>query len=208
MTIPVGFGQATLTWTGAPVPRGAATVFGFQNTLDLSAASCAETIQLLTDAFLMPAMDSGITLENVRVKLGPDDTGAVADSGQGAGGGLVQLSAPPNVSWLITKSSNLGGKRGRGRLYLPGVGEVAVGEGGTIDNADVLAMQTAVGNWLDELTAADMPMVILHGPPTEWQLIDGQPRRVPIAGAIPVPSPVTALAVSSTVATQRRRVRP
>lgn len=207
MTIPVGYGQATLEWSGASLPRGAATVFGFENLGDLTAPQAAIVIQTVTDGALMPQMDSGVTLANVRVKLGPDDTGGVGDSGIGAGGGLSQLAAPPNVSWLITKNTNLGGRRGRGRMYLPSIGEVVVGEGGIIDNAAVTAMQTACTDFLGDLETVSCPMVLLHDPPTEWQLIDGQPRRVPIAGSVPDPTVVQFLTVSETVATQRRRVR-
>lgn len=92
-------------------------------------------------------------------------------------------------------------------MFLPGVGEAYVSPGGVLTGAKVTAIQAALDDYLASMTTTGVPMVLLHDPSTVWVLEGGQPKRVPVAGAIPAPTPVTGLSISSIVATQRRRVR-
>jgi hypothetical protein len=101
---------------------------------------------------------------------------------------------PQNCAWLIQKRSGLGGRRRRGRMYMPAPAETVVGATGIITAASVTAMQTQMNTWLASIAAdnAFEGMVILHSSGVS---------------AVPTPTPVSQLVVDSRIATQRRRLR-
>lgn len=208
MTIPDGFGQATILMGGTAAPLGAAMVFGTVRNIELTAEEHATAIfDIIADSNVGEAPTT-LTFESCVYKFGPDETGATGISTDIPRAGVnSSAAASPQNAYLLTKSTALGGRRGKGRLFLPGVIEERVSQSGAITP---VVVETLTDNWngiLANLETAGVPMVLLHGPSTEWVLVGGQPRRVPIAGEIPEPTPVTSIACSSTVATQRRRVR-
>lgn len=138
-------------------------------------------------------------------------TGVTVYVGGGSGGTEVYTSSlspftgpnsnalvPQNTAILIRKRTDLAGKRGRGRLYIPEVPEGSVDAVGTLVPADRAAWQARASALLANLTTAEpgwnLPMVVLH--------------RSEGAGVEPPPTPVLNLVVESKVATQRRRLRP
>lgn len=208
MTIPVGFAQVTHEFSGINVPTGAAVVYGVSNVPADSAAAIAAGIDPLFAQFVIDCCSPDVTLETTKVKLGPDATGASAEfSGEGGTGGNGTTSLSPGSALLFTKNTALGGRRGRGRMYLPGVAEVVVNDAGGLEAGAALQFQTAADALLQDLETAGWPMFLLHSPPTEWQIVNGQSRRIEVAGSVPAPTEVTSLTVSSTIATQRRRLR-
>jgi hypothetical protein len=139
-------------------------------------------------------MDSTVSLTATRVSLGTDGSADLVYvlSASVAGGGGSMVSAPPNCAVLVKKSTDLGGRRGRGRMYIPWcVLGVNISEAGVIAGASVTSIQNAVNAWRTALTTRAVPLVLLHRP--------GKSALAP-------PSPVTGLAVDNRVATQRRRV--
>jgi hypothetical protein len=116
-------------------------------------------------------------------------TGIDASTALGGAGGA---SVPANVAALIHKRTARGGRRGRGRMYLPWwIQESDVDERGAISSTTIGFMNTALATWLADLAADGCPMVVLH-----------DPGRTP-AGA---PDVVTSLTVDPIVGTQRRRL--
>nr|CRY98157.1 hypothetical protein [uncultured prokaryote] len=113
-----------------------------------------------------------------------------SSSGLGTNSGQY---APQNVALLIQKRSVLGGRKNRGRLFMPAVTEGAVDNVGQIAGGTVDIYQDLCDEWLTSFLPVDeIPgygqWVILHtGPDT--------------------PTPVTSLRVEPVVATQRRRLR-
>jgi hypothetical protein len=96
---------------------------------------------------------------------------------------------------LIQKRSGIAGRRFQGRLYLPGVRELTVGNAGIIDSTWLASIQGFMNNWLTaiEASAGVIRMVILHSAPI---------------GVLPLnPTPVTSLQVDRLIATQRQRLR-
>lgn len=84
-------------------------------------------------------------------------------------------------------------------MYFPGPPESQVNAAGVLDAGWRDGRQTFVNEWLAKLLGdvggiTPMPPVILH--------------RSEGAGEEPPPTPVTALTVESSIATQRRRLRP
>jgi len=109
----------------------------------------------------------------------------------GAGG----ASLPSNCAVLFKKTSATGGRKGRGRFYLPwSVADSGVNDIGQIDPGDVPEYQALADSFLEDLASDSppAPMVILH---------DSEG-----AGIEPSPSVVLALTVDPLIATQRRRL--
>lgn len=206
--VPLGSARITVGYGGANCPTGAVNVFGV-TLLDTAATptSIAETVKGIWNTRVLPSLTDDILVNGVLVKFGPDDLGAFAVSSANSPGQAAGTSMPPNTAFLVTKATGLGGRRGRGRMFLPGVAEAVADDSGVISTATLQAIQPRISGVLTDLSAAGIPMVVLHSPPTVWQLVGGQPRRVPTAGAVPNPTTVTALNVSNRVATQRRRLR-
>jgi len=118
------------------------------------------------------------------------------DSQQGGAGGTP---LPPNCAFLVRKRTSLSGRRGRGRMYLPGVPEGLVDPAGNITGSAVTDLQNGLDNWWDELTGVPpgtsaYPPVVLH--------------RSEGAGVEPAPTPILSFQAESKIATQRRRLRP
>lgn len=205
--IPEGYAQVTIHHAGVGLPEGGDVVFGVINALDLSPAAIGAAVKTVWDTNVMNVMSQAVRMNGILVKLGPNDTGASAEVPASTVGAGAAACAPPNVTCLWRKVTPLGGRRGRGRMYLPGVIESQVDAGGFGDSTYIADWTTSAEDTLLGLSTADIPMVVLHGYATVWALIDGQPRRIELPGVIPAPTAVTSLEVSPKVATQRRRLR-
>lgn len=144
-------------------------------------------------------MSNQFRLMAVDVYVGNDGGNLVYRSGQppqtGAGSDPI---IPQNSANLIRKRTDTAGRRGRGRMYLPSVPESAVNTVGVLTSGYVANMQAAFDNWYDDLTAMVggrlYPPVVLH--------------RSEGSGVEPPPTAITQFVVDSTIATQRRRLRP
>lgn len=192
MPIPVGFAQATHFFTGSPVPLGAAITYG----VDLGGASptpesVAEDLHAALGNTVMGQLPASLFLDRTLVKFGPDATGPSGQYTTAIGGSTSGDVAPPNVTWLVRKNTALGGRAGRGRLYLPGVREELIDNGGIIAATNVTAMQTEFDDFLIAVGAANLNLVVLHQA--------GSP--------ITEPTPLTSMVVEGRVATQRTRLR-
>jgi hypothetical protein len=111
---------------------------------------------------------------------------AIAGAGSGS-------QAASNVAVLVHKRTALGGRKGRGRLFIPwAVADSNVDEAGIIVPATVVTMQTAVTSFLNGIITEGMNMVLLHSP-------DKSGVTVP-------PTTVSSLVVDGMIATQRRRL--
>lgn len=205
--IPEDFGQITHEFTGTQLPNGAAVVYGIANPLSINVDAVA-SLALTAFSLIMPQLSAGITLVNTRAKLGPDETGPSFEEGSSVAGGVASANGlTPNAAYLCTKGTAVGGRRGKGRMYIPGCSETVVDPNGQLTGAFRITLQGLVDDFMASLLTNDIPMALLHGPATEWTLVDGQPRRVPVAGPIPDPDPVLSLTVAASVGTQRRRLR-
>lgn len=97
---------------------------------------------------------------------------------------------PQNTAALITKVTDAPGRRGRGRMYMPGtVTEASVDSVGFLTAAAVTGRQTALNNWHARLLADSHDPLLLHA-------------TTPV-----LPTPITSFVQQALVATQRRRLR-
>lgn len=208
MTIPEFFYQATIEMIGTALPNGAAWTFGGANIATTTAEDVANRVAVaISSSTLMSNFSSSVEISAVLIKLGPDETGPSFYRVTGIPGSLGSAAVPPAVSALVVKSTDAGGRRGRGRFFLPGLLETEVTQAGVIDGARRSAINTDLAALLTLLDTDDLPMVLLHDRSTEWVLVDGQPRRIPTGGAPPAPDIVNQLSVQASAGTQRRRQR-
>lgn len=190
--IPVDYAQANMRFGGTGVPSGAEVTFG----LNVSAGSptpATVAADLIANwmATIATVIPSSVVLESCLVKFGPNDLGPSAEvsgGGPGTGGGAQTSIA---VAVLVSKITAIGGRPGRGRMYIPGVQESEVAPDGTLSGAFVAGLQSEVDAFLADMVSNAIPMVLLHGE----------------TSPVTTPTPVTSLQVASIVATQRRRQR-
>lgn len=191
MPIPTGFAQANMIYTGAGVPTGAQWTLG----IDPAGGDPIDVATLvataITSAGIMTHFTEEVSITSVMVKFGPDATGPSGTLGVDLAGTVTGESLPPNVCVLVRKNTALGGRAGRGRLYLPSVPEAEVNEAGELVEAYMDGVQTAFDEFFDELGSLAVPGVLLHGA--------GSP--------LSVPTPLTSFSVQAVCATQRRRLR-
>jgi hypothetical protein len=169
----------------------------------VSGANGVDSPDDLFNAFatnVMPGINNQYTLTGVTSYVGNDGPtpNIYTSSETPVVGGGSAIPLPQNCSWLVRKRTDLAGRRGRGRMYWPGVAEGNVGATGVIDGATVTAQQTRCDAWYAALTTAVgaryYPPVVLH--------------RSEGIGEEPLPTPITTFVMDNRIATQRRRLRP
>lgn len=188
--IPEGFAQVNYVFTGTGLPLGAQTTLGLR--LDDPGDSPAVVADHARDAWvarILTYQSLNTFLQSVRVKFGPNDTGGFGEVADGNNGDAVGESWAPQISLLIEKVTNAGGRRGRGRMYVPGFVEATVDEGGVIDPANVIAINGALVEFIADLQLDGLQPVLLH------------------SSAPSAPTVISSLLVDPRTATQRRRNR-
>lgn len=187
VSIPAGFVQVTMNYTGPTNSGEAATVLGFTDGGGVDLAVISQEMNTAWGTDVMPLMHDSFTFTGSRVINASAE--GVASYG-GVNGNRTGALAPPNTTCLVRKQSNLRGRENRGRMYLPGMlldGDIF--DDGTIDISIVAAITTAVQTFLTNVAAANgYGQVILH------------------SGAS-APTIVDSISTENRVATQRRRLR-
>lgn len=148
---------------------------------------------------VMQVLTSEYTLRGARIVQGSDGPDLIynVDATTVVAGAQTPGVAPPNVAYLVRKQTGLGGRRNRGRMYIPGPPRNWFSAAGIFGTTQLASAQTAVEELLDPSTlalAGFSNAVLFHS-----------------TGVTPTPStptPITSLSVQSKVATQRRRLRP
>jgi hypothetical protein len=191
MEIPTGWAQVNLVFEGLAAPRGAQVVYGAQlvgGGALVTAQDYADFARTAWETTLQPELTQALTFKEARVKLGPNATGLDATATSNQQGGVALSTEAPQVAVLIRKITAQGGKQGKGRMFLPGIAEVAI-SGGAINAASKNLLDIAFADWLDQHDTALFPVALLH-------------QEAGISPYI-----VTQMITQSVVATQRRRIR-
>lgn len=195
--VPPGFAEVSLGFTRSGDPEPMYNVWG----VDLNDLPPEEYGDLGPDfgnAFMaacVEAIDDSIVLTNIKVRIGNDGDPFVFEFAANIPGTDSYSIVPQNTAILVRKLSALGGRKGRGRAFLPWVSETSVSDAGVLTPTYVTAWQANMDDFItNRLDSAgtglsvDLGLVILHNDAT-------------------VPTPVTNLIVDPMVATQRRRLR-
>lgn len=189
MIIPVGFAQCNVVFSGAGVPTGAQVTFGVKNDAAHGAAELGSyVIQYWDESDIMVYLSNTVQIDGVLVKLGPNDTGPSDFYASVLVGGGASAANAPNAAFLIHKSTALGGRQSRGRMYIPGLQEADINTGGLLAGTTAADMGAACQLFLEKMAADSLPLALLHG------------------NAV-VPFPIDAMSCDAKVATQRRRLR-
>lgn len=190
--IPASYAQVNWRFTGSGVPSGAETTLGLN--IENYAGTPSQLGLLMAQAWDTANMDgnqsSDVALTSVLVKFGPTATGPSAVWATNIPGTNTTAS-PSQVAYLANKNTGLGGRQGKGRMYIPGVPEARVDQGGILTGGQQGFLQTALDNLHAFLLTNDLLPVLLRAPDSPIQ----------------VPAPVISFTAQSKVATQRRRLR-
>ena len=189
-----GYADITIKLRHNLLSRQCALTWGVQPTATDPIQVCNQVGLAVTGATTLEGvMDNDVTIVGIRASLGTDgaadNVGEINTTLQCDG---VYAAPPANCAVLVHKRTARGGRRGRGRLFVPwAISEGDVDEVGKISTSTVGALQTKFNNLLTQLTTNNVPMVLLHS--------EGQTP----AGA---PNLVTSLVVDPLISTQRRRL--
>src|SRR5215831_6153930 len=164
--IPHLYAQATLKFTGAAVPLGAAVVFGISNQGDADPSALANDVE---DAWQSGGMKDLYTpdtvLSSILIKKGPNDTGPFVERTMNHPGTASGEPGYAGASLLIRKNTGLGGRKNTGRMFVPGIAEDNIELGGGIESTYLDGAQDAADAFLLRLVESEenqIPMVILH----------------------------------------------
>lgn len=191
LNIPTGFAQVSWLFTGSAVPEGAAVTCGVDSGSLTTPEAIANVAKDAWVAGLAKIQHETCTLSAVRVKMGPVDTGPSAEVSVNLAGTATGSPVPPNVAVLVRKVTILGGRQGRGRMYIPGFTEADVDGSGNMTGPYLAVVQGHAQATFDEFVTQGLFPVLFH---------DG-------AGPVVAPTTITAFQVDGKVATQRRRLR-
>lgn len=197
LVIPPGFGNAAFIFTGPVGTQPYVTTIG----LDISEYGgdhVAVANKVKEDFALVFAteMTSQLTLDRVTLAVGQDGPGGSVDSDTPPNTFSRSGQFPPTAMSLIArKVTNDLGRRGRGRMFIPGIiSENEVDQDGTVVAARRNAVNALLADFYDQLTGAGGVVT-----PTDPVLLHGS--------APTTPTPITGLVASDLVGWIRGRIR-
>lgn len=197
MLIPAGFGLAKYVVRLVDDPDDMIFTMGHEVTLPVSFQAAAD--QLLENVrTAMPAANWGTNYSVTKVELvvgtnagGTGPYATFTSTGAPINGTSAGDRPLANTACLVTKQTAAPGRRGRGRIYMPGfIPSANISRAGVIDPAVLTVRQGLLEDWFDKCVVEDVPMVLFH------------------ATAPATPTSVTGLRLETLMATQRRRLRP
>lgn len=194
LLIPPGFAQLVLRWQLAGDPEPMVSTLGY----DVSGLGGAYDAFLTSInnqypiSFGAGARLSVYTFIGSILYVGQDGSPPAVYERPAAEAGSSGSQAPPsNCATLVRKNTALGGRRGRGRMFLPpfNLAETSVDANGNLDGAYVSGTNSNLASWL----VTGRSPVLLH---------NSEGVSPP-----PAPTPITTLVVQTKIATQRTRMR-
>lgn len=189
-----GFADVGIEMRQTGVTRPAYITFGVNPTAtDPLAVATSVATAINASSSLKSFMDTSVTITAIRVSMGTDGAADLVGIGTVSITGAMTYDAlPSNCAVLVHKLTARGGRRGRGRFFIPwAIGEPNVDQGGILEPTWLTPIQTGCSNFLTALTTNAVPMVLLHD-----------------VGLSPpgAPDVVTSLSVDGMISTQRRRL--
>lgn len=144
LTIPTGFGEAAWHFTSTSGTPDFVTTCG----VDLSDAGgdFAGAAEALWDYYagsIMQETSNHVQITRCVLRVGNDGpTSAYESSHTPVGGGSAGAHGPLSMAIIARKVTNVGGRRGRGRMFMPGT----AGEGTVDESGRVLEVHAALVN--------------------------------------------------------------
>lgn len=170
---------------------------------------------------LLTALGSTTALHAVQLRVRQDGGGDIVHEerlGVPAGSGGTAAAHPQNVAYIIRKRSLRAGRRGTGRMYLPGVPEANTDQAGNVSSGALTFLTQECTDFLTLLLtdAAGPPVlsavqpVLFHGNTTSTtRSTTGTTKTVTVTQGAPGPAPddIISFRPDARVGTQRRRLR-
>lgn len=191
--IPVGYGQASLIVGLSGALSDFVCTIGYLPA-ETDPAGNAEAIRsawaTTGGGFTANVMGSAYTFRGVSVTEMGLDGPLVGASLIGQTGTGAPENPPPNCAVLVRKNTNRGGRKGRGRMYLPAccVPETNTNNRGVIDDGNMPGLTSRLQQSLTAMATGGCPAYLLHEDGSAGDLITG-------------------LVPQALMATQRRRLR-
>jgi hypothetical protein len=198
--IPTGYTSCSIQLKHLLLARPAFVTLGLDTSaVDMADSGIRDGIGAALRAFFSPELDESVTVGPVTFRVGPYPPEAViyVDPDTVAGAESRQ-SPPPATALLVNLQTSRGGRRGRGRIFIPwAVDRTDISEGGIVGSTSLTAWQTQLTAGLAALAAADVPLVVLH------TFNEAASESPDIGGA---PNAVLSATPQSLISTQRRRL--
>lgn len=195
LQIPVGFGlwQFYLQHTG--IQHTALVTLGFEvATPPYTQGQLASALSAWRTA-LQPVYDAEVSFSRAVALIGNDGPAIRFEAtGITVGTRSSVTVAPPNVTYLIRKTTTFAGRRYRGRMYLPYVANAAIQQTGQLLSSEVTILNTAT-------TALGTGLIAAGPNAASFRLLHASSDL----SATPTPT-ACALQADDFVATQRRRL--
>lgn len=205
--IDASLGLITQSLLRTDMSRASLITFAVSVTAGVGVANAQDAVddfQANFNANIAPAMDSNVNIQPPFIKLG-DGTNVPAEAvaaGAAIVGGNAGTYAPPNIAALVKKTTGFGGKKSRGRTYIPFILPVtAVSENGTVDPGTATALNVRLATFLGQLITDGTVMVIAN----KIFTVPVPPLK-PFVSEIQVGHNVLSYLCEPMIATQRRRL--
>lgn len=160
LIIPPGFVQASFVFTGIPGTQPYVTTLGldssdwggdFVSLANFAKANYAEN--------LGPVTNNALTLDRVTLFIGDDGpSGSVDSDTEPTAMTDASVFGPTAMSLIARKNTAERGRRGRGRMFLPGTAaEAAVEEDGSVTTGQITEVNTRLATFLEVFVEGDDP---------------------------------------------------
>lgn len=194
--IPAGYAECSVPFFHSALPRPAVVTWGVNliGNVDPFSDQAEAIFQAFYDNYDQN-IDSQVVMgpSTMRVATATGEILTVEDPSSRAGT-AVRESQPASVALLVHKRTDRGGRRGRGRFYLPwALGEASVSDTGRVDAPTLAIFDGIHAAFLLALVSPGVssPMVLLH---SQGQTAPGDPDEVVTMVSDPI------------IGTQRRRL--
>jgi len=143
VVIPPGYAQVRALFTQGQTGLAESNSFGVDLTAPLDQTAVNALSTSLAAAY-KPVLSTGSLFGGVHVIEGQDGDPLVWDSVSGAGAGTRSITnaATPQVQFMIDKRTAFGGRKHRGRTFLPDVSEPDVGGNGAVISGTLTLLTT------------------------------------------------------------------
>lgn len=199
LVIPPGFGSAAIVLEGGVGTQPFITTIG----LDMTDAG-GDYVAVANKVFdtygvaFLESTSTDLSLTQVILSVGQDggDQPTVSSDRAAVAGEATGDFAPLSVALLLNKRTAFLGRKGRGRMFIPGViKDNMVDISGRVGTTTIEAFNEILESWLAVLAAGEgidapaIPAVLLH------------------STATPAPTPISAMTVGPIVGTMARRIK-
>jgi len=196
--IPVGYAEVVFHFTCAGIVDPIITTIGVHPDPSITPPNIAQIVSGIWTTgstpfgpFQASNMSNVYSLVTTSCTLMTSTGPIIGEYATNVTGGSAVSRPPAQVAFLVRKSTARGGRKGRGRMFLPAavIPEGEIDEAGKLQTATITREQPKLNGVLAQMNTLQVPAVLLHSDP------------------ITTPDTITALTLQSIVGSQRRRLR-